>query len=57
VTAEEHLTRIRTTSAYLRLDANERTTLENGLRSVIDGAGGSYAYTEYATLVTARARS
>ena len=57
VTAEEHLTRIRTTSAYLRLDAHGRTALENGLRSVIDGAGGSYAYTEYATLVTARARA
>ena len=55
--AKEHLTCIRTTSAYLRLDAHGRTALESGLRSVIDGAGGSYAYTEYATLVTARARA
>ena len=57
MTAEVHLFRIRTTSAYLRLDAHGRTALENGLRSVIDGAGGSYAHTEYATLVTARARA
>jgi hypothetical protein len=55
VTAEEYLTRIRTTSAYLRLDADGRSALEEGLTSAIDDAGGRYDFSEYATLVTARA--
>lgn len=55
ITAEEYLSRIRTTSAYLRLDAVGRRALEEGLTSAIDDAGGLHAYTEYATLVTARA--
>jgi SAM-dependent methyltransferase len=54
ITAEEYLTRIRTTSAYLRLDTGGRRALEEGLTSAIEDAGGLYAYTEYATLVTAR---
>jgi ubiquinone/menaquinone biosynthesis C-methylase UbiE len=57
VSAEEYLTRVRTTSAYLQLDAGERRALEDGLRSAIDDAGGRYGFTEYATLVTARARA
>lgn len=55
-TAEEYLTRIRTTSTYLRLEAGGRTSLEDSLRAAIDDAGGSYGFTEYATLVTARVR-
>ncbi|MGH3126891.1 MAG: methyltransferase domain-containing protein [Gaiellaceae bacterium] len=55
VTADECLTRIRTTSAYLRLDADGRRALEEALTSAMDEAGGGHRYVEYATLVTARA--
>ena len=57
VTAEEYLSRIRTTSTFLRLEAGGRTALEDSLRSAIDEVGGSYGFTEYATLVTARVRA
>lgn len=55
VTAEEYLARIRTTSAYLRLDAGGRSALEEALTSAIDDTGGHYQFVEYPTLVTARA--
>jgi ubiquinone/menaquinone biosynthesis C-methylase UbiE len=57
VTAEEHVAHARTTSAYLRLDAGGQEALAEGLGSAIADAGGRYAHTEYATLVTARVRT
>jgi ubiquinone/menaquinone biosynthesis C-methylase UbiE len=53
-TAERLLAVTRTTSMYLSLDLDERRRLEQGLVSVIDGAGGSLPVTLYAVLVTAR---
>ena len=46
----------RTTSMYLGLDARDRRRLERGLTAVVDEAGGSYALTLDALLVTARRR-
>jgi ubiquinone/menaquinone biosynthesis C-methylase UbiE len=52
----EHLIAVtRTTSMYLGLDARDRGRLESGLAAVVDEAGGSYALTLDAVLVTARA--
>ena len=41
---------------YLGLDARDRRRLERGLAAVVDEAGGSYALTLDALLVTARRR-
>jgi ubiquinone/menaquinone biosynthesis C-methylase UbiE len=53
-TAERLVAVTRTTSMYLSLDPDERLRLEQGLTAVVDGAGGSFAVTLYAVLVTAR---
>jgi ubiquinone/menaquinone biosynthesis C-methylase UbiE len=55
-TAEEVLALIRTTSSYLRLDAETRERLDGRLRAIVDDAGGSIRSTRFATLVTARAQ-
>ena len=52
--ADEVLSHLRTTSAYLELDEPRRLRLEECHRAVIDAAGG-YRTTLYALLVTARA--
>jgi SAM-dependent methyltransferase len=53
-TAEELLALLRTTSAYLRLDLERQMRLEERLGAIIEGAGGAYRSTTFATLVTAR---
>jgi SAM-dependent methyltransferase len=55
-TAEELLALLRTTSAYLRLDADRRNLLETRVTALVEQAGGVYRSTTFATLVTARAR-
>jgi hypothetical protein len=55
-TAEQSLALVRTTSSYLRLDEERRRVLERRLTAAIDRAGGTVRSTNYATLVTARAR-
>ena len=55
-TAEQSLALIRTTSSYLRLDDQRRRLLERRLSAMIERAGGTVRSTNYATLVTARAR-
>jgi ubiquinone/menaquinone biosynthesis C-methylase UbiE len=54
-TAEEALGEARTTSAYLRLDAQRKAALDRRLAAVVDAAGAAYRTTTFATLVTARA--
>jgi SAM-dependent methyltransferase len=54
-TAERLVALTRTTSMYLGLDAGDRRRLEDGLASVVDGAGGSFPVTVYSVLVTAGA--
>jgi SAM-dependent methyltransferase len=46
---------VRTTSAYLRLDADGRRELEARLARVVEAEGGTHRMRTYATLVTARA--
>jgi SAM-dependent methyltransferase len=52
-TTERVVALTRTTSMYLGLDAGDRRRLEDGLTSVIDGAGGGFPLTLYSVLVTA----
>jgi ubiquinone/menaquinone biosynthesis C-methylase UbiE len=54
-TAQETLGEARTTSAYLRLDAERKAILERRLAAVVEAAGTAYRTTTFATLVTARA--
>jgi ubiquinone/menaquinone biosynthesis C-methylase UbiE len=54
-TAEEALGEARTTSAYLRLDAETKAALDRRLAAVVEAAGATYRTTTFATLVTARA--
>lgn len=51
----EFLALVRTTSAYLRLDADRRALLEKRLSAAIQASGGTYRSKSFATLVTARA--
>ena len=53
-TAEEVLAHVRTSSAFLELEADRREWLEGRYREII-GAAGGYRNTIYAVLVTARA--
>jgi ubiquinone/menaquinone biosynthesis C-methylase UbiE len=53
-TAEESLGLVRTTSAYLGLDAERRTRLEQLVNAAFERVGGSFRSTQFATLVTAR---
>jgi SAM-dependent methyltransferase len=53
--AEELIGHIRTTSAYLRLDAERRGVLERSVADLIEAQGGTYRSSHFATLVTARA--
>ncbi|MGZ6645637.1 MAG: hypothetical protein ACXVFT_27855 [Solirubrobacteraceae bacterium] len=52
--AEELIGHARTTSAYLRLDADRRNVLEQSLADLIEARGGTYHAPHFATLVTAR---
>jgi hypothetical protein len=52
---EEVVGHVRTTSAYLRLDAERRGVLERSVADLIEAQGGTYRSTHFATLVTARA--
>jgi SAM-dependent methyltransferase len=53
--AEEMIGQVRTTSAYLRLDAERQGVLERRLADLVEAEGGTYRSTHFATLVTARA--
>lgn len=53
-TSEDVLAFVRTTSAYLSLDANRRELLERRLSAVLEEAGGTHRWTTSAVLVTAR---
>jgi SAM-dependent methyltransferase len=55
-TVDELLALVRTTSPYLRFDADRRRRLEERLVAVVDDAGGTYRSTLSAVLVTARVR-
>ena len=52
---EEVIGHVRTTTAYLRLDAERQGVLEQSLAEVVEARGGTYRSTHFATLVTARA--
>jgi ubiquinone/menaquinone biosynthesis C-methylase UbiE len=56
LTAAEYVAFVRTTSGYLRLDTDGRSTLEERLTAVLEAAGGRFPRTKFATLVTACAR-
>jgi SAM-dependent methyltransferase len=56
-TSEDVLAFVRTTSAYLSLDAARRTLLERRLSAVVEDAGVTYRWTTSAVLVTARVTS
>jgi SAM-dependent methyltransferase len=56
-TVDELLALLRTTSAYLRFDAERRQRIEQRLAALVDEAGGSYRSTLVAVLATARARA
>jgi SAM-dependent methyltransferase len=45
---------VRTTTAYMRLDAERQGILERRLADVVEARGGTYHSTHFATLVTAR---
>lgn len=51
---QEVIGHVRTTTAYLRLDAERQGVLERSLADVVDARGGTYRSTHFATLVTAR---
>lgn len=53
-TTEELLALLRTTSAYLRLEPEGQSRLEERVRTIVERAGGTYRSTSFATLVTAR---
>jgi SAM-dependent methyltransferase len=53
--AEEMIGQVRTTSAYLRLDAERRDVLEQRLSDLVEAEGGTHRSMYFATLVTARA--
>jgi ubiquinone/menaquinone biosynthesis C-methylase UbiE len=55
--SEEVLAFVRTTSAYLSLDAAHRELLERRLVAVLEDAGGTYRWKTSAVLVTARVTS
>jgi ubiquinone/menaquinone biosynthesis C-methylase UbiE len=55
--AADILAFVRTTSAYLSLDAARRKLFERRLSEVLERAGGTFRSTVFATLVTARART
>ncbi len=55
-TAEESLALVRTSSSYIRLDAECQRRLDQRLRAVIENAGGKVSSRTFATLVTARVR-
>lgn len=52
-TADAFLDRTRTTSSYLRLDAAQRSRLEDGLRRAVARAGGTARFGDWAVVVTA----
>ncbi len=56
-TTEKLLALVRTQSEFLRLDAERQKLLEARLAAIVEGAGGTYRSTMFATLVTARVRS
>jgi ubiquinone/menaquinone biosynthesis C-methylase UbiE len=53
-TAETYIAALRTTSGYLRLDAENRATLEERLTAMFDAGGGVRRTVDVAVLVTAR---
>ena len=55
-TATELIEHMRTTSAYLLLDAGRREILEDRIGAAVADAGGTVRSTSFATLVTARKR-
>lgn len=55
-TAEDVLAFVRTTSSYLRLEADRRERLETRIAAIVEKAGGRLRSSVFATLVTARAR-
>jgi SAM-dependent methyltransferase len=52
--ADEYLARLRTTNAYLHLDAERRRRLESRVAAALVDHGGTYVSRSSATLVTAR---
>ena len=53
-TAETYIAALRTTSGYLRLDVEDRATLEERLAAMFDAAGGVRRTVDVAALATAR---